>query len=69
MIAQMDRQLRRIGPGDEIGRAHQIGELVARDPLPSRNQFVFHGRHVRGRPAEGGDSEAREYPGHFGERR
>lgn len=66
-VPDMDGEFRRIGAGDEVGRAHQIQKFVFREPTAMADHFVFHHGDVRSRSAEGREAQTKEQPGQFGQ--
>ena len=59
-MADVDRQLGRVRPGDEVRRAEQVEELLVRQPLAAPDDLVLHHRDVRGGAAEGGRAQPEE---------
>jgi len=59
-VADVDRQLGRVRPGDQVGRAQQVEEALAGDPSPPPHHLVLEQRDVRGRTAERGRAEPQE---------
>ena len=60
LVAQVDRQLGRVGSGDEVGGAYQVDEPVVVEPAPPHHDFVAHHRDVRGGSAEANRSQLEE---------
>jgi hypothetical protein len=65
----IDGHLRRAWARDQAGRAEEVEELLARQPLPPPDGFVLHHRDVRGRSAECGEAEPQEQRGDFSQPR
>src|SRR5262245_50051469 len=70
----MDRHLRRVRSGDEVGRAEEVEELLSRQPATPADDLVLHQRDVSGGATEPDDAElekeardlARSASGHGG---
>ena len=64
-VSDVDRHFGRIRSGDKVGGAHQVDELLAREPATSSHHLVFHHGDVRRRPAKADDAEFQEKPREF----
>ena len=47
--AEMNRQLRRVRPGNEIQRRHQVQKVLSIDPLAAMDDLLLHHRHMHRR--------------------
>ena len=68
-VAEENDDLGRGGSRNQVGGSQPVQELVARDPAPPRDHFVFHHGDVRGGAAKRGQAQTQEQPGDFGELR
>jgi hypothetical protein len=59
-LTDVDRQLRRVRPRDEVDRRHRVEEVPAVHPPPALDDLVLHQGDVRRGSAEGGEPEPRE---------
>jgi len=64
-VAEVDRHLGGVGPGDQVGDAEEVDELRIADPAPAPHELLAHHRDVGRRPAEGHDTEAQEHAHDF----
>ena len=66
--SDVDRELGRRGPGDDVRGAEHVEEPVAIDPAPALHDLLFHHRDVHRGTAERGGAEAEEKAGQLAER-
>src|SRR5918999_1573979 len=59
-VAEVDGDLTRVGPGDQVGDSHDVEEMPLVDPLPPSDQVLVHGGDVGVGPAEADRAEAEE---------
>jgi hypothetical protein len=59
-MAEVDGQLGRVRPRDQVGRPHQVQELGVVDPPASPYHLVAHERYVRRRAAAPDDPQLEE---------
>ena len=64
-VAQVDRQLRRAWPWDQVDRAEKVEEALLAQPLASFDTLLAHERDVRRRSAEGNPAEREEEQAHL----
>lgn len=57
-----------VGPGNQVGRPHQVDEPLVADPPPAPNQLVAHHRRVGGRPTERDRPKLQEQQRHLPDR-
>jgi hypothetical protein len=69
LVADVDRQLGRVRPRDQVGRAHQIEERRVGEPAAAPHDVLAHHRDVRRRSAERRGAEAQEQARQLTERR
>ncbi len=59
-LADMDHHFGGIGAGDQVGGAQQVQEFLFAEPAAAENHFVVQHGDVRGRAAEGRETQAQK---------
>jgi hypothetical protein len=68
-VPDVDRQLGRVRARDQVRRAEQVEEVLARHPLSPSHDLVLHHRDVRRRPTERDEAELAEQARELAQRR
>src|SRR6185436_14931308 len=67
LVSEVDRELARARPGEEVGNREQVEKALAREPPPADDRLVLHHGDVGGRTAEGGEPQSQEHRCHLPE--
>ena len=68
-MADVDGQLGRVGPRNQVGRAEVVEKLLAGEPVTTTDDLVLHHGDVRRRAPEGDGAELQEESRQLAERR
>ena len=61
LIADVDRQFRRVGTGEQVRHPNQIQQLLPAHPLPPLHHLIIHHGDVGGGAAKGNTPQAKEH--------